>query len=202
MVSIVAYVVGAVAIAIWIFLLHVFKKADLKFWRYAIGAIGFFIITMVLLMPILTNFLAQIVALIASIPGKLTGAYSAYYRYGTIMIGSVSGTLTLKIDLECSGVIEILAFLALLIFYQVYTVGERVWIGILGVLYVIICNAFRITVICMIISIGGVGMFHVAHTYVGRIIFYGLSILMYFYVFTRPQIVKQKVGAFKYDTDK
>lgn len=202
MLPIVAYVVGAVGIAIWIFLLHILKKADLKFWRYAIGAAGFFIIAMVFLMPFLTNLLAQIVALIASIPGKVSGAYSAYYRYGTIMIASVSGTITLKIDFECSGVIEILAFLALLIFYQVYTVWERVWVGILGVIYIIVCNALRITIICFIISAGGVGMFHIAHTYVGRIVFYGLSILLYFYVFTRPQIIKQKVGSFKYDADK
>ncbi len=202
MLPIVAYVVGAVGISIWIFLLHILKMADLKFWRYAIGAAGFFIITMVFFMPILTEILAQIVALIASIPGKVTGAYSAYYRYGTIMIASVSGTITLKIDFECSGVIEILAFLALLVFYQVYTVWERVWVGILGVLYIVIANSLRITIICFMINYGGVGMFHIAHTYVGRIVFYGLSILLYFYVFTRPQIIKQKVGSFKYDADK
>lgn len=202
MLPIVAYVLGAVAFSIWAFLLHIMKKADLKFWRYVVGAAGFFIFAMVFLMPVLTDVLSQIVALIASIPGKVTGAYSAYYRYGTIMIASVSGTITLKIDFECSGVIEILAFLALLIFYQVYTMWERVWVGILGVLYVVIVNALRITIICFMISYGGVAMFHIAHTYVGRIFFYGMSILLYFYVFTRPQIIKQKVGSFKYDADK
>ena len=202
MLPIVAYIVGAVSMAIWIFLLHILRKADLKFWRYVVGAIGFFVLAMVFLMPVLTDILAQIVALIASIPGKITGAYSAYYRYGTIMVNSVSGTITLKIDLECSGVIEILAYLALLMFYQVYTVWERVWVSILGILYILFSNALRITVICMIISAGGVNMFHIAHTYVGRIIFYGLTILLYFYVFTRSQIIKQKVGSFKYDANK
>lgn len=202
MLPIVAYVVGAVAASIWIFLLHILRKADLKFWRYVLGAAGFFLIAMIFFMPFLTEILSQIVALISSIPGKITGAYSAYYRYGTIMITSVSGTLTLKIDFECSGIIEILAFLALLVFYQVYTVWERVWVGILGVLYIVIVNSLRITVICFMISYGGVGMFHLAHTYVGRLIFYSLSILLYFYVFTRPQIIKQKVGSFKYDADK
>lgn len=42
-------------------------------------------------------------------------------------------------------------------------------------------------------------MYFVAHTIVGRIIFYGFTIVLYFYVFTKGQIRRQKIGKFNYD---
>ena len=86
-------------------------------------------------------------------------------------------------------------------FYQVYSVYERVYVGVLGVVAMVAANALRITVICLAIYFGGIDMYYIAHTFIGRFVFYGLSVLIYFYVFTKPQIIKQKVGSFKYGDD-
>ena len=83
--------------------------------------------------------------------------------------------------MKCSGVIEILAYLSLLIFYRIYTVYERFCVGVLGVLAMVLANAFRITVICLMIHFGGIGTYYVAHTFVGRLVFYAFSIMIYFY---------------------
>ncbi len=197
----IGYVVGGIAIALWILVLRVFRKTNLRFWRYTVGSAGVFIIGLVVVMPLLTEPLARIVALMASVPGKVTSFYSAYYKYSSIMIASSDGAISLTIDFECSGIIEILAFVALLAFFSVYSVWERIWVGISGVLYIILANAFRIVVIAMIIHFGGIDKYYIAHTYVGRIVFYGLSVVLYFYTFTRPQITHQRVGTFKYDAD-
>ncbi len=194
--------VGAVLATIWIFLLRVMRKADLKFWRYVLGSAGLFVIGIIYMMPILTEPLARLVALLAAIPGKLFDLYSVYYKYSLIMIESKSGVVSLKIDFECSGIIEILAFVALLFFYDIYSVWEKTWVVVSGVLYIMIANALRITVIALMIYHGGISMYYIAHTFVGRLVFYGLSILLYFYAFTRPHIKKQRVGTFKYDVDK
>ena len=106
------------------------------------------------------------------------------------------------IDFECSGILEIMAFLALLAFFRAYSVYERVFVGILGTCYIILANALRIVIICVIIHIFGVSAYHVAHTFVGRIVFYALSVLLYFWVFTKTQIIRQKVGGFTYGTGK
>ena len=193
------YLVGAGIAVIWIIGLHVMRKAQLDFWRFVVGSAGTFIYAFLLLEPILTMRLARVVALIASIPGELFGAYSAFFKYGTIFIDSATGAISLKIDFECSGIIEILAFLALLSFFKVYTVYERVLVGVLGTVLIIISNAIRITVICFMIYFGGIEMYYAAHTFVGRLVFYALSVTLYFYVFTKPQIIKQKVGSFSYD---
>ena len=75
-------------------------------------------------------------------------------------------------------------------------------VGILGTFYIILANALRIIAICVIIYVFGMPSYYVAHTFVGRILFYGLSVLLYFFVFTKTQIIRQKVGDFTYGTDK
>ncbi|MCI8496346.1 MAG: exosortase family protein XrtG [Lachnospiraceae bacterium] len=195
------YIAGSVGIVIWLFLLHVLNKSKLNFWYFLVGSAGAFVLMLVFLQPYLTQPLARIVALLAGLPGKIGDIYSAHYKYGVIFVQTYEGAISLKIDFECSGIIEIMAYLSLLIFYRVYTVYERFCVGILGVIAMILANALRITVICLMIYFGGIDTYYIAHTFVGRLVFYALSVLLYFYVFTKPQIIKQKVGSFRYDSD-
>lgn len=193
------YIAGLTALCLWLFLLRVLDKSKLNFWRYLIGSAGAFILMLVFLQPLVLEPLSRIVALLASLPGKLAGIYSSHYKYGVIFVDTAIGAVSLKIDFECSGIIEIMAYVSLLLFYRVYTVYERICVGVIGVVALVLANALRITVICVMIYFGGVDVYFIAHSIVGRIVFYALSILLYFYVFTKPQIIKQRVGSFRYD---
>ena len=194
------YIAGLIGLLIWLFILHILNKSKLNFWHFLIGSAGAFILMLVFLEPVLTQPLARIVALLASLPGNIADMYSAHYKYGVIFVESSVGATSLKIDFECSGIIEIIAYLSLLIFYRVYTVYERFCVGVLGVIAMVLANALRITIICLMIYFGGIDTYFIAHTYVGRLVFYALSVVIYFYVFTKPQIIKQKVGSFRYDS--
>ena len=195
------YIISAAAIALWLWLLHVLSKAGLKFWRYLLGACGLFLIFMILIRPWAVLPLARLVAAVAGIFGKVTGFYQAYFRYGVIFIESVNGAISVNIDMECSGIIEIAAFLSLLVFYQIFSVPERIYIGIIGTLYTLLSNALRISVICTMIHFLGTDYYYIAHTVVGRIIFYLLQVILYFFVFTKPHILKMKTGDFGYNKD-
>lgn len=192
------YLIGVAALLVWLYLLYVTNRAKLNFWYFIIGAAGIFILMMIFVRPVLTEPLARGVAAIAGLVGSLTDTFTPYFRYGILFVESVSGTMTLQIDFECSGIVEIMAFLSLLIFYRVYRVAERIAVGIIGVLYIMIANALRIIVICEMIHFMGTDVYYMAHTIIGRLVFYALSILLYFYVFTKPQIVRMKIGKFSY----
>ncbi len=192
------YLVGLVAVVIWLYVLRVLKSCKLAAWRFFVGSIGLFILMMVYLRPILLQPLARTVAAIAGTVGKLTNFYEAYFKYGVIFIDAPQITITLQIDLECSGILEIMAFVALLAFFDVYNRNEKIFVGILGVLGIIVANAIRIIVICIMIYFGGVDVYYVAHAMVGRVVFYVMSVLLYFYIFTKPQIIRTKVGKFIY----
>ena len=136
---------------------------------------------------------------VAGIFGKVTGFYQAYYRYGVIFIESLNGAITVNIDLECSGFIEISAFISLLAFYGIYNIPERIYIGVVGTLYTMLTNALRIAVICTMIHFLGTDYYYVAHTIVGRIVFYVLQVILYFFIFTKPHVLKMKTGDFGYN---
>lgn len=191
-----------VIVALWLYILNVLGRAKLEFWRYMVGSMGLFIILMITLRVSLTMPLARVVAAMAGLIGDLTNTFVAYFKYGIIFILTDTGSMTLQIDMECSGVIEIMAFLSLLIFFRVYTVYERIIVGVIGTAYIMVCNALRITLICEAIHFFGMDAYFVAHTFLGRIFFYVLTVLLYFYVFTKSHIIKMKVGNFSYGNNK
>lgn len=188
-----------ILLLVWAFLLVVTKRAELHAWQFLIGSFGLFILLMLTVQPILTQPLARAVSALAGIVGNLTNAFSAYFKYGIIFITTETGALTLQVDFECSGIIEIMAYESLLLFFNVYTSVEKLMLGILGFCYIMLCNALRIVVICLCVCFFGVSAYYIAHAFVGRILFYFLSIFLYFYVFTKPQVVRMKVGNFHYE---
>ena len=192
------YIIAIIAVCVWLYLLWVTDRASLPFWHFILGAIGLFLLMMFFVHPLLTEPLARAVAAVAGLVGKLTGTFSPFFKYGILFVQSAAGAITLQIDFECSGIIEIMVFLSMLVFFRVYTVAERVVVAICGVIYIVLANALRIIIICEMIHFGGLDLYYISHTLVGRLVFYALSVLLYFYVFTKPQIIRMKLGKFSY----
>ena len=183
---------------VWLYFLHAFTKAELHAWRFLWGSMGLFVMAMLFVQPYLTQPLSQCVTALAGIFGELTGAFEAYFKYGIIFINTSAGAMTLQIDFECSGIIEIMAFGSLLAFFRVYRPSEKLMVAIGGFAYIMVCNAIRIAMICLAVHVFGTQAYYIMHTFVGRIFFYILSVMMYFYVFTKPHIIQMKVGNFTY----
>lgn len=94
-----------------------------------------------------------------------------------------------------------MAFISLLMFYELYTYRERIKMMIIGILTIFMSNVVRILVICLILYFGGNNWFYFAHAIFGRIVFYALTIILYFNVFTKPHIKRQRVGQFSYEKE-
>lgn len=185
--------------ALWIYILSVFGRKKLEFFRFLTGSVGMFLFLFFILEPVLTAPLARMVCWLTGWVGKLLGSFKAYSSYGILFIENANGPVSLYVDFECAGLVEILVFLSLITFFAVYTTAQKFLVGFLGTLWIILSNIIRLTVICCIIHVWGNESYYLAHTIVGRVVFYGLSVMMYFYVFTRSQVRKQKVGEFQYD---
>ena len=129
------------------------------------------------------------------------GIFKAYTAHSILFVENADGPISLYVDFECGGVIEILVFISLVWFFAVYSKKEKLTLSLVGILWIIVANIIRLFSICLIINWFGNESYYVAHTIVGRLIFYALSIILYFYVFTRAQIRKQRVGEFGYDNE-
>jgi exosortase family protein XrtG len=184
---------------VWLFVLEVLRRAQLKFWRFLWGSIGLFISLMIWAEPIMTVHLSRFVALVAGFLGELTRMYLPYFEYGVLFIENQDSAISLYIDYECSGVIEIMVFLSMLWFFPIYEALEKVIVSILGVLWIFIANVLRIHAICTLIYWVGSDSYYIAHTILGRLIFYGFSVALYYYVFTRAHIIRQRIGGLRYE---
>ncbi len=182
----------------WIYILTVLSRSKLDFWKFCWGSVGLFILMMVWLQPIVLDSLTKAVASVSGILGGLTHMYSSYFQYGILFISNYGSSISLYIDYECSGIIEIMAFTALLWFFNVYSFYEKIVVNIFGFIWIFIANVIRIFIICALIYFFGNNIFYFAHTIFGRLVFYAFSIALYFLVFTKSHIIRQKVGSFNY----
>ena len=187
--------------AVWIYLLTVFKRRKLEFFYFLSGSIGTFLFAFVLLGNIMTEILTTLTCFLTGLLGNALGIFKAYTTHSILFVENADGPISLYVDFECGGVIEILVFISLIFFFAVYNVKEKIGISLVGILWIIAANIIRLFSICLIINQFGNESYYVAHTIVGRLIFYALSIILYFYVFTRAQIRRQRVGDFGYDSE-
>lgn len=196
-------VFAIICVFIWLYALSVFKRGKLDFFRFLVGSVGLFVFMMIFLEPVLVSPLVSLVTSATGIVGDVTQLFESYHDYSILFVTceKTGEALSLYIDYECSGVIEMMAFVALLAFFEVYDVWQRFVVGVLGCIAIFFSNVIRITVICMIIRTWGNDAYYIAHTIVGRIVFYILAVLLYYYVFTHAQIIRQKIGGFNYAGD-
>lgn len=194
-------IIGILCFLLWGYIVWVCQRAQLKFYKFVVGGVGLFIFLMIWVQPIVVQPLSIAVSYVSGLLGELTGLYDSYYKYGMLFIPKHTAAVSLYIDFECSGVIEIMAYLCLLWFFELYSLKEKIKLSILGVVAIFFANVIRIFVICVMINIGGNNIFYFAHSIFGRLVFYVLSVMLYFKVFTKGQIMRQKVGTFSYDKE-
>jgi len=183
---------------LWIYLLTVLKRGKTEFFHFLVGSVGAFVFCMLWLHPLLTNPVIKMVTAMTGRIGKITGFFDSYYQFGALFVNCGQDFIAMYIDYECSGIVEIFVFSCLLWFFPVYSLIEKAIIDIAGIMYIVFANVLRISLICIVIHFFGNDSYFIAHTVLGRIIFYGMSVLLYFYVFTKSQILRQKVGKFNY----
>lgn len=154
---------------------------------------------LILVEPVILAPLQKAVSAVAGMFGDMTGIYESYFNKNVIFISTGDTNLSMYIDYECSGIIEILAFLALLWFFPLYHTYEKSVLSVVGGFAIFVSNVLRIFVICLIIYMFGESSYFIAHTIIGRLVFYACTVALYFFVFTKSQIIRQKVGGFKFD---
>lgn len=191
-------ILAIVLVAVWLYSLRVFHKAKLSFFKFLVGSVGMFLFMMWFIQPAATAPLAQLVTAVSGYVGDLTGMYEAYYQYAILFIQHNGQSISMYVDYECAGIIEILAFVSLLWFYPVYSVTERFVLTLAGVLWVFLGNILRLVIIASLIYFFGNDIFFFAHAIFGRIVFYALTAVLYFNVFTKAHILRQKIGKFNY----
>lgn len=184
---------------VWVYLLSVLKRSKLTAFHFIVGSIGFFLMLVYISKPFLSVVLTKLVTAGTALFGSLTGIYEAVYQYSLIQIQNSHDTIIMFVDYECSGIIETTAFLALIIFYPIYKRSEKQLLSVIGIVWIYLSNVLRLILISLLVYFLGKDVFDVAHAVIGRLFFYVLTIVLYFNVFTKSEVIKVTIGGLKYE---
>jgi len=185
----------------WLYVLSVLKRIGWSAAYVVLGVVGTFFIIISLANNNLISFLMRLNTSGAGVVGMLTGFYTVAPTLGIIHIVSGQSAINLFITYECSALIELAAYIALVLFFPFFkNLQQRLKLLGFGVIYLLLANMLRLTVTALIIHFLGLPSLIWAHVIVGRLIFYVLTIILYFYVFTRSQVLHIKIGRFDFKT--
>ena len=101
--------------------------------------------------PVVLAPLQKSVSAVAGMFGDMTGIYEGYFNKNIVFIATGDANLSMYIDYECSGIVEMLAFLSLLWFFPMYHTYEKVVLSIVGPALIFAANVLRIFTICLIV---------------------------------------------------
>lgn len=176
---------------IWLYLLTLLKRAKLSAYYFGLGSIGLFIILASISNTYCSQIMPKIIAEILKSISYILKDFSINISQRSILINIGSNNYAeLFINYECSGMLETIAFISMLTFFPIYENGEKLIIGFLGFIWILIANIVRLLITITILDYYGINALFIAHSIIGRVIFYVVVILLYYQVFTKPQIIR------------
>lgn len=184
----------AIVVLLWIFTLIIFKSTRMNFFKFLTGSIGIFTISMIFFLPYFEKSLNILISDTLNIIGKNTSYFQVFKDNSIVSIDTKKGIVAIFINYECSGVIEMLVFTSLALFFPFGGNLRKLLVTAAGNVYIYIVNIIRVLFIVLITKIFGAPVFYIAHTLLARILFFGLMIILYYFVFTATQLKYQKVG--------
>lgn len=184
---------------LWVGFLAILKKLKLHFFFFLAGSIGSFCFAMYFGINKLQLYLSQHIAYVMQMIGNITGVCASHPEYSMITVYHKGEATSFFIDYENSGFVESCVYTCLLFFFPAYRIFEKVILSMMGMFYIFIANIIRVFFICLMLRIFGSFVFFISNTVFARVLFFFLTILLYFYVFTYTHIKRQKVGEAKHD---
>ena len=170
---------------------------------YVVAAVGFTLITVLLCRGTMAEeALEGLTAQNAHDAAAIMGVPTIIFRNapGTmlvlVVVGEVGWTV-IQVDIECSGLLEMAAFAGLLLFYPGLRAPKRSLYLLFGLAATYLINIMRLLVIIAFLHWGGKDIIFLAHTIIGRGLFFILVIGVYWFVFTRATVgtVRRRIGA-------
>jgi exosortase family protein XrtG len=107
------------------------------------------------------------------------------------------GWTILQIGVESSGLLEMIVLTSLVIFYPGWSTKRRLASSLAGICLSWGANIFRMIVIAVMLHFFGKEALVLAHTFIGKLVFFGLTLAIYWAIITFPSlgIIERKTTA-------
>jgi len=182
----------AVVGVVWAVALLFFRHYRIWLFYYVVAAVGlaFLLIWAGTRLIPLERWLEMGTAYSAHMLSRMVGIPTRVFEAapGNILVWVVvqkPGWTVVRVDLECSGLLEMAVLSGLLLFYPAWTIWQRLGLVLFGWAATFVSNIIRVLSIIAILHLLGKRSIFVAHTVAGRLIFFALVMGFYWVVLTR-----------------
>ena len=186
------YLIFGLVTLVWAALLVLARRHRIWLLFYGLGAVGLALLIVFAgtkLLP-LEQGVEHLVARASHTVSELVGIPTRVFQAapGNILVWVIiqePGWTVVRVDLECSGLLEMAALAGLMLFYPGWSLLRRVGLTLFGWFAVFGINIVRIVSIIVILHVAGKPAILVAHTIIGRLIFFVLIMGLYWLIFSR-----------------
>jgi len=184
-----------IGVVVWGLIAWYLHHHRIWLFYYIWSAVGFTILAILFVRSSFVEYgIEQITGLILHYSLALVGIKTYIFDKapGTVLVllALENSWTCIDIDIECSGLLESCVLMGLLWFYPSLPLLRKTFYLIGGLSALFVVNLIRLYTIIMTINWGGRDMMYIAHTLIGRLVFFMLTIVVYWYLFTRPSLLK------------
>lgn len=106
----------------------------------------------------------------------------------TIQVNDAAGWVVLTMGVESSALIELSILIGLVVFYPAFTWQKKLrYLGI-GLVVTFVANIMRVLIIVSMTHFMGRETIFISHAIVGRMFFFSVVIVLFWYILTRPTV--------------
>ena len=179
----------------WLVAIAFFRAYRIWLIYYTLGAVGLALILVhvtqsltpgFLVYETATSYVAHYLAELAGLPTRIFEA--APDTILVLVIAQEIGWTALQVGIESSGLLETTILIGLIAFYPGWPRTRKTVFIIVGVLVTFLANICRLLIIILMLHYLGKDWLLIAHTLVGKVVFFVLAIAIYWYLLTLPTI--------------
>lgn len=183
-----------IAVIFWAYAYYKLKSNEINTFAFVLGSVGLFTIGIFGFRDVLQEIMVSIQMWILSLFENVFYNLDIYYKNSMILIKTQSLVKVIELNYECSGLIEGLVFSSIILFYPIKSKKTKFIKILIGNVVIILANVLRILLMIIAAMYFSIETFDMVHLIIGKLLFYGIVIILYYKVLTMYHIAQYKEG--------
>lgn len=182
-----------ISMIIWIFFIKMFHDLKMTAFKFYFGSIGLFFILLFFFRSYLEHGFKILLYYSLLFLSNITHLFYLN-TLSNVVINVNNLTFSINFSLQASTFISMTVFTSLICFFPLLYFKKRIYLFFLGNILIFLINILKSFTVILLIKLFSAYSLVMDFDVIGKLIFFALIIILYYFIFTKAQIKNQKVG--------
>lgn len=182
-----------ISMIIWIFFIKMFHDLKMTAFKFYFGSIGLFSILLFFFRSYLEHGFKILLYYSLLFLSNITHLFYLN-TLSNVVINVNNLTFSINFSLQASTFISMTVFTSLICFFPLLYFKKRIYLFFLGNILIFLINILKSFTVILLIKLFSAYSLVMDFDVIGKLIFFALIIILYYFIFTKAQIKNQKVG--------